>query len=457
MSSRLKAVLVVVCGVPLAIMACALLAPPAAPTLLAPPAQIRSLNLAAAQTAAAYRTRTPTVREQEQQATAAAGNRITPTPAPRPTTPPTPAPRPTAPPLTPAPRPTAPPPTPAPLVGAAVVPTPIASPDAGALAQRIGAYLQAQADSGAFSGVVLAARDGQVLFQGGFGMADAERGVPNTPQTVFRLGSITKQFTAMAILLLAADGKLSLEDPACRYLDNCPPAWAPITIRHLLTHTSGLPNYTDFDDFDATEGQPATPAQLIARFRDLPLNFAPGTDYSYCNSGYVLLGAIIERVSGESYESFLTRRIFGPLGMEHTGYDHDPLGISGRAIGYVSPGDRAAPLDLTTLFAAGALSSTVGDLLKWDRALAAGRLLPPALQQAMFTPFRNDYGYGWKVVQRFGRRAQLHDGLVSGFSTNITRFPDDGVVVITLSNYQAAPAAAISQNVAGMIFDRLTP
>ncbi len=447
MSSRLKAVLVVVCGVPLAIMAGALLAPPAAPTLLAPPAQIRSLNLAAAQTAAAYRTRTPTVREQEQQATAAAANRITPTPAPRPT----------APPPTPAPRPTAPPPTPAPLVGAAVVPTPTASPNAGALAQRIGAYLQAQADSGAFSGVVLAARDGQVLFQGGFGMADADRGVPNTPQTIFRLGSITKQFTAMAILLLAADGKLSLEDPACRYLDNCPPAWAPITIRHLLTHTSGLPNYTDFDDFDATEGQPATPTQLIARFRDLPLNFAPGTDYSYCNSGYVLLGAIIERVSGESYESFLTRRIFGPLGMEHTGYDHDPLGISGRAIGYVTPGDRAAPLDLTTLFAAGALSSTVGDLLKWDRALAAGRLLPPALQQAMFTPFRNDYGYGWKVARLFGRRAQLHDGLVSGFSTNITRFPDDGVVVITLSNYQAAPAAAISQNVAGMIFDRLTP
>ena len=170
-----------------------------------------------------------------------------------------------------------------------------------------------------FSGAVLLARDGQPIVSRGYGMANIEHGVPNTPQTVFRLGSVTKQFTAMAVVMLQERGKLSVNDPICKYLADCPPAWQPITIKNLLTHTAGIPNYTEFPDFVKTAAVDTTPAELTSRFRDKPLQFALGEKYAYSNSGYYLLGTIIERASGKAYADFLQENIFAPLGMKAYG------------------------------------------------------------------------------------------------------------------------------------------
>ena len=189
-------------------------------------------------------------------------------------------------------------------------------------AAKFDEYLNALAGQQRFAGSVLVARDGKVIFSKGYGLANVELDVPNTPQTKFRLGSITKQFTATAILLLQERGKLSVGDPICKYIDTCPAAWSEVTIHHLLSHTGGIPNFTSFPDYVPKMMMPVTTQEMIARFKDKPLDFKPGEKWSYSNSGYFLLGAIIEKASGESYESFLQKNIFDPLKMTNTGYDH---------------------------------------------------------------------------------------------------------------------------------------
>ncbi len=201
------------------------------------------------------------------------------------------------------------------------------------LAARMDQQVRAYADQQKFSGCVLVAREGKVVFSKGYGLANAEYGIPNTPATKFRLGSITKQFTATAILMLEQQGKLKVEDAVRKYVDDCPGAWQPVTLHHLLTHTSGIPNFTSFPDYVRTMPLPSPPAETLKRFRDKPLAFEPGTKFSYSNSGYVLLGYIIERVSGRSYEEFLQKQIFGPLGMSDTGYDHPERVMPRRASG----------------------------------------------------------------------------------------------------------------------------
>jgi CubicO group peptidase (beta-lactamase class C family) len=189
-----------------------------------------------------------------------------------------------------------------------------------------------------FSGVVLVARKGQVLFQKAYGLANREHGVANKLDTKFRLGSVTKQFTAMAIMILSERGKLNVTDPICKYIENCPTAWSAITVHHLLTHTSGIPDFTDFPDNDHYEHLPMTPLETIARFRDKPLEFVPGERFNYDNSGYLLLGHIVERTSGERYEDFLRKNIYEPLGMLHSGYDHPRIVLKDRASGYATTG-----------------------------------------------------------------------------------------------------------------------
>jgi len=197
---------------------------------------------------------------------------------------------------------------------------------AGAAAQdpapKFDEYLNSVAAQQHFTGSVLVARDGKVVLSKGYGLANVELDVPNTPQTKFRLGSITKQFTATAILLLQERGKLSVTDSICKYFDICPAAWSELTIHHLLSHTGGVPNFTNFPDYMPKMMMRVTTQEMIARFKDKPLDFKPGEKWSYSNSGYFLLGAIIEKVSGESYESFLQKNIFDPLKMTATGYDH---------------------------------------------------------------------------------------------------------------------------------------
>ena len=309
-----------------------------------------------------------------------------------------------------------------------------------------------------FIGAVLVAQGGRIVFEKGYGMANIELDVPNTPETKFRLGSITKQFTSTAILQLQEQGKLSVQDPACRYIENCPDAWKTVTIHQLLTHTSGIPSYTALPGFSLPKmmRQPLTPVEVVMLTRGQPLDFAPGTNYRYDNTGYVMLGAIIEKASGEKYADYLRTHIFDPVGMKDTGYDVTRGILKGRASGY-SPAatngfQNAEYLDMSLPQGAGALYSTVRDLYRWDRALYGDSVLSKASKEAAWKVERNNYGYGWRVAP-VQRHTQIgHNGGINGFSTFIGRFPDDDAVVIVLSNNEAANANGIGVALAGVLF-----
>jgi CubicO group peptidase (beta-lactamase class C family) len=323
------------------------------------------------------------------------------------------------------------------------------------ITRKVEEYMNAAMRINRFSGAVLLARDGQPIVSRGYGMANLEHGVQNTPQTVFRVGSVTKQFTAMAILLLQERGKLSVNDPICKYLSDCPPAWQPILIKNLLTHTAGIPNYTEFPDFMKTAAAETTATELINRFRDKPLQFALGEKYAYSNSGYFLLGTIIERASGKSYADFLQENIFAPLGMKQTGYDNPVRIIKHRAAGYARTSDgfiNAAPISMSTAYAAGALYSTVEDLLLWDQALYTEKLVSRKSLDEAFTPFKSNYGYGWSIGKRHDRQVIAHGGGIFGFSAYIARYPADRVTVIVLSNVEGAPSGEIANSLSAIVF-----
>jgi CubicO group peptidase (beta-lactamase class C family) len=322
-------------------------------------------------------------------------------------------------------------------------------------ASKFDEYLSAAVKQG-FTGSALVAKDGKVIFSKGYGMANDEWDIPNTPQTKFRLGSITKQFTAASILLLQERGKLSVQDPICKFFDNCPDAWKEITIHHLLTHTSGVPNYTSFPDWQKTMMIPVTMESLVGRFKDKPLDFKPGEKMSYSNSGYVALGHIIEKVAGESYESFLQKNIFEPLKMSSSGYDwHDTI-LKNRATGYSSKNGKrinSEYIDMTIPHAAGALYSTVEDLFAWNEALFSDKLLSAKSREAMMTVDKNNYAYGLAIAQQHNRRIVTHGGGINGFSTVLSRFPEEKVTVVVLRNadYGSAPNK-ISQDLAAIVF-----
>jgi len=341
------------------------------------------------------------------------------------------------------------------LVAEVSAQTAVALPSAQEITRKVDDYMAAAMRVNRFSGAVLLARDGQPIESRGYGMANIELSVPNSPETVFRLGSVTKQFTGMAIVMLQERGKLSVNDPICKYLSDCPQAWQPITIKNLLTHTAGIPNYTEFPDFTKTAAVDTTAAELTSRFRDKPLQFALGEKYAYSNSGYYLLGTIIERASGKPYADFLQENIFGPLGMKQTGYDNPVRIIKNRAAGYARTSDgfiNAAPISMSTAYAAGALYSTVGDLLLWDQALYTEKLVSRKSLDEAFTPFKSNYGYGWSIGKRFDRQVIAHGGGIFGFSSYIARYPSDHVTVIVLSNLEGAPSGEIANSLAAIAF-----
>lgn len=288
------------------------------------------------------------------------------------------------------------------------------------LSAKFTEYMEAQARVSRFTGAVLVARDGTVLFARGYGMANLEHSIPNSPATKFRLGSITKQFTAAAILQLQEKGKLSVQDPVCKYVPNCPAAWAPVTIHHLLTHTSGIPNFTSFPDYLKTMMIASPPEKSLERFRDKPLEFTPGEKFNYSNSGYVLLGFILEKAAGQSYDDYLRANIFAPLRMNESGYDWSNTVLPGRASGYARRGQsgyaNAEFVHMTIPHAAGALYSTVDDFVKWDQALYSDKVLSESSREAMFTPFKSDYAYGWAVRAVAGHKMVSHAGGINGFT-----------------------------------------
>ncbi len=291
-------------------------------------------------------------------------------------------------------------------------------------------FITPYVDARSFSGSVLIAQGENILVSRGYGMANLEHDVPNTPMTKFRLGSITKQFTAMAILMLQEQGQLNVQDPVCDYMPNCPEAWQSITIHHLLTHSSGIPNHTDFPDFEEMMVSGSTVGGMINTFRDKPLHFTPGTKFSYSNSGYILLGHIIEQSAGNpSYAAYVSENIFQPLKMMNTGYDQNSLVLSDRASGYVriDPNTlgNAEYIEMSVPHAAGALYSTVEDLYFWDRALYTEALVSQSSLNVMFTPDKDEYGYGWYITELLNRKVTAHGGSINGFATSIARFVDD--------------------------------
>lgn len=296
---------------------------------------------------------------------------------------------------------------------------------------------------------VLVAQAGHVLYRRAFGQADLERHVALTPEYRFRLGSLTKQFTACAILKLAEDGKLSVHDELTRYLPDYPTQGHSLTIEQVLTHTAGIPDYTHQATFTPQfQRQDLTPRQLVALIEAQPLDFVPGTQFRYSNSGYVLLGYLIEVVSGKSYERYLQDTFFTPLGMTHSGYDHPEEVIPERAAGY-QPGpagyENAAALSMSLPYAAGSLLANGDDLLRWYEALRQGRVVHAASLAQAQSPYRlangtyTAYGYGWEVGTLQGSPVVKHVGRINGFLTYVLYLPQQQLFVSLLTNCNPAP------------------
>jgi CubicO group peptidase (beta-lactamase class C family) len=317
-------------------------------------------------------------------------------------------------------------------------------------------YLAGLAREQEFSGAVLIATNGSVVFDQAYGVANREYDAANTTNTIFLLASVTKQFTAMGILRLQEQGKLNVTNLISQYVEDCPAAWRGITLHHLLTHTSGITNFTEFKDHpDPFEILPSTAAGTIAMFKNKPLDFEPGTKMHYSNSGYVLLTYIIEKVSGLPYDRFIAENIFRPLGMKHSGFYRPSEILPGVASGYSRQDSRIMncfPPPTEMLQGAGGLYSTVGDMFAWDEALTSHRLVRAQTQEKMFTPFKNDFGYGWFRGRVAGHMAFLHGGSVSGFGCRVARFPDERVYIVVLSNFDWVKPDRIVNELGGIIF-----
>lgn len=298
-----------------------------------------------------------------------------------------------------------------------------------------------------FMGCALVAKDDRVLLKKSYGFANLEWDIQNSPETKMQIASVTKQFTAAAILLLQDRGELFVNDPVKKYLPDSPAIWDKITIFHLLTHTSGLHNYTDSDVDDYFKPMrtiACTPEKLTELFSSKPLEFEPGEKIAYSNSGYVLLGRIIEKISGQSYASFLQKNIFDPLDMRNSGNDSRDEILKQRASGYDVCNGKLINTDLFDIalcFAGGSLYSTVDDLHKWVRGLFGGKLLSASSLQKMITPFRENYGFGLTVMTENGRKVIKHKGKTPGFKSVVSYYPVDKLIVVVLTNNEKGSAA----------------
>lgn len=322
---------------------------------------------------------------------------------------------------------------------------------------RMEQVMQFEAADNGFMGTVLVAQGDRLLLDKGYGFANLEWNIANTPDTRFRIGSLGKQFTAAAILLLEERGKLKLSDPVKTWWPDAPASWDGITLFNLLTQTSGIPDFAATPDFGDTMKLKKTLAERIATIRDKPLEFVPGETFSYSNTNYALLGAAIEKASGVSYAKFLQDNIFAPLGMTSSGCESDAL-VPHYASGY---GRRdgaivhASYIDMSAVGGAGVLFSTTHDLLLWERSLMGGKLLSATSLKKMMTPFRDGWGpgapfqggYGMGVyvgTALDGRREISHTGDIPGFMSLMAAYPDDRLFVIVLSNIQTAPFGEVA-------------
>lgn len=311
---------------------------------------------------------------------------------------------------------------------------------------RMDQIVQHYVDNEQFAGSVLVARGDQVLFSKSYGHANREWNVPNTASTKFRIGSITKQFTAACILLLEQQGKLKVEDPIKKYYPDAPAAWDKVTLVDLLRHTSGIHSYTDDPEFDKFTKLPATPAEIVKRVQDKPLDFDTGKEFRYSNTGYILLGIVVEKASGMSYADFLKANVLDPLAMKDSGYDVNAVILPQRATGY-SRGPKgilnSQYIDMTLPYAAGSMYSTVEDLLRWQRALFGKKLLNEASLKKMQSVGLKDYAFGLAAQKKAGHDVIGHGGGINGFNSQLAYYPEDQVTLVALSNLNGPGADAI--------------
>jgi CubicO group peptidase (beta-lactamase class C family) len=311
-------------------------------------------------------------------------------------------------------------------------------------AERMQQVVQPFADAQMFMGSVLVAQHGKVLFSKSYGSADLEWNIPNSPTTRFNIASMTKQFTAAAILLLEDRGKLRTDDPITKYFPDAPSPWDKITIYNLLTHTSGISD-------NAGRYTPGTPDSLV--LLNKPLNFQPGEKWSYVNMGYLILGYLIEKISGQTYAEFLHENIFKPLGMNDSGLDSNVTVIPRRAIGYwpgASGIENAERPNLAAGFSAGSLYSSAEDLLRWEEGLFGGKLLRAASLRKMTTPFRSDYACGVHVSRVSGRLMVEHGGNNIGFNAGMAYYPEERLAVIVLANLNGTVTGKITTALAAV-------
>jgi CubicO group peptidase (beta-lactamase class C family) len=324
------------------------------------------------------------------------------------------------------------------------------------IAVKADEYMNALLKVKGIGGSILLAKDGSILLAKGYGQADRDANVPNSATTKHRIGSLTKQFTAAGILLLQEQGKLLVTDRACKYLADCPDTWKSVTIHQLLSHTSGITSFTSLPDWRMRRMEDLTPADVLGLVRDLPLKTAPGDAFDYSNTNYTLLGLIIEKTSGKTYDVFLKEKIAEPLKLASTGYDHGRARLPNSALGYSKHGDDVVPAVKASMmppYAAGGMYSTVNDLYEWQMALLGGKLLTEESVDAMLTPVKNNYGYGIaKVVPPTGRTRITHSGGIEGFSSNITIFPNEKAVVIVLLNNDGEMAQNAASALAAIMF-----
>lgn len=339
-------------------------------------------------------------------------------------------------------------------------PTP--STPSGQVAAQIDSLLMQQVKNQQFSGSVLVAQNGQVLLAKGYSKANWDTSAPNTPDTRFYLGSITKAFTAMSILMLQQQGKLQVQKPICTYIPNCPPPWQPVSVHEVLTHTSGIPQLDD------TQLSSVSPAAWISSFDNASLQFTPGGAFQYCSVCYQILAYVVQQVSGMPYTRFVQQMILTPLGMTNSGFDSNTYySRPGSATGYEG-WQIKAPLAgyqvdprWSFLFGSGLLYSTVNDLYRWDQALDNNTLVPQATLNQAFTPYVNatlfpgsQYGYGWFITQSpvSGHQLFWHDGVLDGFRNYIGRYVDDNVTIIFLSNLSTLDIESLAHSLEKIVF-----
>jgi CubicO group peptidase (beta-lactamase class C family) len=322
------------------------------------------------------------------------------------------------------------------------------SADRSAVKERLDTIAKSYSDGHAFMGAVLVVDGDQTLLDKGYGMAEVEWSVPDSPDARFRICSLTKQFTAALVLLLQQDGKLRIEEPVAKYLPDVPKSWEKVTLVDLLQHSSGIPEITRDKGIEAWSMSAHTPAEEMALVRDKPLDFEPGIQASYSNSNYLVLGLVIEKLSGEKYGDLLRERILGPLGMRSTGLDLDDAVIAKSARGY-RPGKEgfvpARSMSMTVPWAAGSMYSTTGDLLLWERGLFGGRILNEASLKAMTTAGKGGWGLGVEVGRRDGVEVVRHGGGMQGFNAQLSYVPERKIGVVVLSNVEGTVTATMGE------------